>query len=314
MTPGRVLVIKLGALGDFCYALGAMQAIRRHHRDASLVLLTRASCAQLARGSGLFEEVWIDTEPRAWDLPGLLALRRRLLDGRFGRIYDLQTSDRSGLYFRLMGPARRPEWSGIVRGCSHRHLYARPHRMHQVTRLAAQLAVAGIDRVDLPDLSFMQSDTGRFALPPDHVLLMPGSSPRGSHKRWPHYGALAGLLAERGLVPALVGTGEDRDALDRILDACPHAVNLAGRTGILDIAPLARTARACVGNDTGPLHFAALAGCPTIALFRADGSAEKAAPPTPQTTVLSAEPLADLAVETVATALFDALDRPRAPA
>ena len=38
----RILVIKLGALGDFIYALGPMAAIRRHHKDARITLLTTA--------------------------------------------------------------------------------------------------------------------------------------------------------------------------------------------------------------------------------------------------------------------------------
>ena len=41
--------------------------------------------------------------------------------GRFGRIYDLQLSQRSAWYFRLLGP-RRPEWVGVVPGCSHRYV------------------------------------------------------------------------------------------------------------------------------------------------------------------------------------------------
>ena len=37
--PEHVLVIKHGALGDVVLALGAMQAIRRHHPDATITLL-----------------------------------------------------------------------------------------------------------------------------------------------------------------------------------------------------------------------------------------------------------------------------------
>ena len=37
---GRILVIKLSALGDFVQAIGSFQAIRAHHRPARLVLLT----------------------------------------------------------------------------------------------------------------------------------------------------------------------------------------------------------------------------------------------------------------------------------
>ena len=38
----RVLVIKLGALGDFLQALGPFAAIRHHHKEAKITLLTTA--------------------------------------------------------------------------------------------------------------------------------------------------------------------------------------------------------------------------------------------------------------------------------
>ena len=39
MPQENILVIKLGALGDFIYAIGPMQAIKRHHKTASITLL-----------------------------------------------------------------------------------------------------------------------------------------------------------------------------------------------------------------------------------------------------------------------------------
>ncbi len=47
----RILVIKLGALGDFVQALGPAAAIRRHHRDAEITLLTTAPYAELGRAA-----------------------------------------------------------------------------------------------------------------------------------------------------------------------------------------------------------------------------------------------------------------------
>ena len=305
MAETRILVIKLGALGDFCHAIGPMQAIRAHHPEAGLILLTRPAYERLGSGTGLFDEVWVDAAPKPWNPYALLALRRRLRDGRFSRVYDLQTSDRTGLYFRLMGPGRRPEWSGIVAGCSHRHVYSSPHRMHQSERMSAQLRIAGIDRVAPPDLSFMQSDPARFGLPGDHVLLIPGSSRHRPEKRWPaaSYAELGCRLVSAGAAPVLIGTAEDRDTIRVIVEQCPEAVDLAGQTDVFDIASLARSARACVGNDTGPLQLAALAGCRTIALFGSDGSPDKLAPRTPRTTVLTAQPLSSLPVDAVADAL-----------
>ncbi|MEJ0067905.1 MAG: hypothetical protein WDO24_03255 [Pseudomonadota bacterium] len=49
---------------------------------------------------------------------GWWRLRRRLVAGRFERVYDLQTSTRSNRYFQLFPRRARPQWSGIARGCS----------------------------------------------------------------------------------------------------------------------------------------------------------------------------------------------------
>ena len=62
----------------------------------------------LARASGWFDEIWLDARPEIWQVGGWRALGRRLRAGRFGRVYDLQTSDRSGWYFRLFG-ADKPQ-------------------------------------------------------------------------------------------------------------------------------------------------------------------------------------------------------------
>ena len=94
----EILVIKLGALGDFIQALGPMPDIRRHHAWDRITLLTTPRYAELAAQTNLFDDILIDRRPKALDLQGWLALRRTLRRGRFDRIYDLQTSDRTGIY------------------------------------------------------------------------------------------------------------------------------------------------------------------------------------------------------------------------
>ncbi|MDP7425565.1 MAG: ADP-heptose--LPS heptosyltransferase, partial [Rhodospirillales bacterium] len=42
----KILVIKLGALGDFVQAAGPFAAIRRHHQDAEITLLTAPAFAE----------------------------------------------------------------------------------------------------------------------------------------------------------------------------------------------------------------------------------------------------------------------------
>ena len=100
----RILVIRLSALGDFIMALPAMAAIRRHHPDAHITLLTTKSLAEIGKMSGWFNRVEIDPRPRWRDLGAWLRLRRTLRSGRFDRVYDLQSQTALQYIFACSGP------------------------------------------------------------------------------------------------------------------------------------------------------------------------------------------------------------------
>jgi len=278
-----------------------MQAIRAHHRGDRITLLTTAPYVRLAQASGYFDEVWIDERPPLMRPLAWLSLARKLRRARFDRVYDLQRAQRTGWYFHLAG---RPEWFGKVAGCSHRYLPPPDKIMHATEREAAQLALAGIGPIAPPDLSFIDSDVARFALPPDYALLVPGCAPHRPGKRWPatSYSELAQELSARGLTPVLIGGPAERAEMEAIARACPGARNLCAETELFDLAPLARGARVAIGNDTGPTHLIAAAGCPTVALFSHDSHPVASRPPWPWVRVLREARLADLLVAAVTEA------------
>lgn len=291
----RILVIKLGALGDFVQAFAPFAAIRTHHPEAEIAVLTTRPFAELAAACPWFDHVWIDSRPRPWQIGKVLTLRRRLRSGRFGRVYDLQTSDRSGWYFRLLGGRGAVEWSGIAPGCSHPHANPRRDFMHTVERQAEQLAMAGIPACPPADLGWAAGDANRFGLPRPFALLCPGGAPHRPAKRWPasHFAELAAWLAARGITPVLLGTGSEAEAIAAIVARCPEARALTGRTGFLDILGLGRQALAAIGNDTGPMHLIAAAGAPSVVLFGADSHPDLCAP-RGVVTVLRQDDLAEL--------------------
>ncbi len=301
-TRNNILVIKLSALGDFILSLGAFQAIRAHHPGARITLLTTGPFQQLGEASGCFDQVWIDDRPPLWRPDRWLALGRRLRAARFDRVYDLQRSDRSGWYFRLAG---RPEWVGSVAGCSHRYLPPRGPALHIAEREAAQLAAAGVGPIAAPELAFFDADLGRFALPPRTALLVPGSAPHRPAKRWPatRFAALARELAAQGTTPVLLGTQAEARELAEIARACPAARDLCGETGLAEIAALARGARLAVGNDTGPMHLIAAAGCPCLVLYSAESDPARTAPRGPKVAILREESLENLDLDRVLAAL-----------
>lgn len=300
----RVLVIKLSALGDFVQAMGPCAAIRDAHPQARITLLTTAPYAAFAAASGCFDEIWTDSRPRWWQAGAWLALKRKLDDAAFDRVYDLQTSDRSSTYFRLMRNPK-PDWSGIAPGCSHPHDNPRRDFMHTVERQREQLAAAGIAQVPPPDFGWIDGDIAHFDLPAGFVLLVPGGSAGRPEKRWPtaHYVALAERLAAKGHAPVLIGTGEEAERNAAIAAACAQATDLTGRTAILDIARLARNAAGAVGNDNGPMHLIAAVGCPSLVLYSAASDPALCAQRGPDVAILRRDDLVALDADEVEAAI-----------
>lgn len=300
-----ILVIKLGALGDFVQALGPFAAIRRHHENTQVTLLTTEPFRDFAAASGYFDDVWTGGRPGAMDMGGWLRLRRRLRQGGFARVYDLQTSDRSSFYYRLFWPGPTPEWSGIAAGCSHPHANPARDSMHTIERQTEQLAMAGISDVPTPDLSWATADLQRFALPGRFALLVPGGVAHRPAKHWPgeHFGELAQIMAGNGVAPVLVGSADETPIVAVIRDRCADAIDLAGHTNLLEVAALGRAATAACGNDTGPMHLISAVGCPSVVLYSGESDPAICGQRGRAVTILRRDRLNDLSVDDVVEAL-----------
>ena len=314
-APRRILVIRLSALGDFVQSMGPFAAIRRHHSGNHIALLTTAPFADFAAGLGCFDEVLIDRRPKPFALKEWWALRRQLRRGRFDRVYDLQTSQRSSGYLRLLPGHSRPEWSGIARRCSHPHANLDRDRQHTIDKQAEQLLMAGIHPTPLPALAGARGELPAELAGRDFAVLVPGSSPHRPAKRWPAscYGELARRLAELGCVPVVVGTKEERPLAVAIANACPEAVDLIGRTGLDELTALVCSARLTVGNDTGVCHVAAASGSPAVVLFSTESDPALCAPRGDRVRILAVADLNELGVDAVfaaAVAVMPPLPRP----
>ena len=301
----RVLVIKLGAMGDIVQATGPFAAIRRHHADAHITFLTTKLFRDFAVAGGWFDEVWVDDRPKWRELRSWIASIKRLRRGRFDRVYDLQTSDRTAILFRLMGFWRKPEWCGIVSGCSHRHTNPRRDFIHTVERHREQLGVAGITDVPPPNVDRISSDISRFELSSPYVLLVPGGSPHRLDKRWPpgRYADLARRLTAKGITPVVIGGAAESQVATAIATFCEGSRDLTRETSMADIVALARGAAGAVGNDTGPMHVIATAGAPSVVVFSKASDPELCGQRGPDVTLLQRPSLDDLSVDEVEAAL-----------
>lgn len=291
--PSSILVIKLGALGDFFFALGAMKKIAIFHQNAEITLLTTAPYVKLAEQTGYFAHIIIDERPSLWAFSKLYQLRKWAKAQKFDRIYDLQNVTRTRTYMHaLFSPSL---WNGENRSAA--FPYHPPQGpLHQIERKRQQLATAGLEKAPDPDLSFLKADLTEFDLPETFFLLVPGSSPQGTYKRWPatSYGEIAQKLAHHGVTPLIIGSPIDAPEAEQIQALCPTARNLCGKTTLNHLAALGRQARGVLGNDTGPFHILWLAGCPAIGIFSGRSDPLSCGPIGPNATVLQQPLIADI--------------------
>lgn len=303
MISKSILVIKLGAMGDFIQSLGAMRSIRAHHKNDKIFLLTTSPFEKLAKKSGYVDEIILDKRPKWYEIFQWIKLAKSLNQNHFSRVYDLQNNDRTCLYFKLFRP--KPEWVGVARGASHRNTSEERTKGKAFYGLTQTLGPAGIYNVQIDRLDWIKSNETFEGLTKPYVLIVAGGAPQHPYKRWSqsHYKELCEKLISLNILPVLIGTKDDSESTDFIKAAVPGCLNLTGKTELTDLPSLARDAIAAIGNDTGPMHMIGPTGCKTIVLFGNKTDPRRHGPLGENVITLQKSSINDIACEEVVNAL-----------
>lgn len=289
----RIIVIRLGSLGDVVRTMPAVQALRAAAPQARIAWLVDDRWAGILNGLGCVDELLVvpraelraaSRNPFAWPrwLRLWRAFRRRLAAWRADAVFDFHGLFKTGVLTAATGAPRR---IGYVRGHSKEgswrayNVLVDPGSV-EIPRLERNLALVerfGARPVsEPPQLTFTQAERATVdrvyaSLDESRVVaLCPGSSRQRRAKRWPaeSFSALADLFAdELGLLPLVVaGPGEEvlADAISR-LARCE--VTAAPPLTLKELAMVLGRARCYVGGDTGPMHVASIMGTPVVAIF-----------------------------------------------
>lgn len=304
-APQRILVIRLGALGDLVLCFQAFHEIRRAHPGAKIALLTMPAFAAFASLMPWFDEIIIDERPPGQELGQWFGLIRKIRKFKPQRVYDLQGKLRQTVLFAALGGPFGPQWSGAAPLCSLPRLWPPQEGMHFTDFIAAQLRLAQVPSQPPPALPWLNAPVEGFGLPERTALLIPGCAPGREYKRWPvtHYVDLARRLYERKIAPVAIGAKADAEAIAAIRAEAPYVIDLGSRTSLPQLATLARRSVAVIGNDTGPTHLAAAVGAPVIALMSDKVDPAWSAPHGPRTKWLQGKPIAALTVDEVFVAI-----------
>jgi len=281
----RVLVIRLGALGDVVRTRFAFAGVRALYPHAKIDWLVEdRAAAGLVGIVGLDETVVVPRRRLRARHPrvALRTLRAFAIELR-ERSYDLSIDFhgvlRSGFLTWSAGiPVRvgydRPfAKEGSERLLTHRARVG-PAHFSRFERNAALVRFLGGEVPDEPP-ALALGDAAR-ALPPlpeRFALIHPGTSPKTGYKRWEtaRFGAVARRLHERAGIPSLVAFGPvagEQEAARAVVAAAGGAAALAPPTASLaEFLCLLGRAAVFIGCDSGPMHLASLARTPVVAIF-----------------------------------------------
>lgn len=276
----RILVVRLGALGDIVHAIPVAAALRRAFPTARIDWLVGA------RNRELLDLVpVIDRRLPLGDGLAMVAAIRDLRRARYDAAIDVQGLLKSAVLARSSGAPRvigfarayareglaRPFYTEVVdpgRG----GLYDPRETRHVVEINLSLLEPLGIRgaAVEFP-IDAVHSDValgvsartgGRYA------LLNPGAA--WPNKRWPaeRLGSVAEAIRARHGLPsvAMWGPGE-RELAEATVAASSGSAILSPPTTVADLVALARGASLMISGDTGPTHIAAAVGTPLVALY-----------------------------------------------
>ena len=295
----RILIVRLGSLGDIVHALPAVAALRDAHPEAHIDWLVDARNAEILAlvpvVDGCIE--WIDPRNGGW----LAAARvlRRLRATPYDAAIDLQGLLKSAILARASGAARVV---GFARAhlrepyaCGfYREVVNPPDGAHVIACNLALVAALGATStswrfpIETPRTDIVQAARDLAGIGDRGFALM-NAGAAWPNKRWPpeRFGRLAAHLSERHRLPSLAVWGPGERALaERVVESANGAAHVAPETSVGDLVALARAATLMVAGDTGPLHIAAAVATPVVAIFGPTDPARNG-PWSPQDVVVS---------------------------
>ena len=294
----RLLVVRLGAMGDILHALPAVTALRQAHPAWVIDWVVEPRWQALLAAEDSLGRVtsqpvvsrlifaptkdWRKAPISEKTLHEIKLLRRTLRAGEYDAVLDLQGAIRSAVVGKLAG-CRRLIGEAEPRERAARWLFNEhvatqgAHVIEQGVELAS--AVAGDDLK--PERPWLPVDAAAESwadgiLPPDpslpSVLIIPGAG--WGAKRWPveRYAAAAQGLVERGF-RVLVNTGPGENPLAAaIIQGGVGAQGTGGAVTPLScslgqLIAVTRRISLCIAGDTGPLHLACALGRPVLGIY-----------------------------------------------
>ena len=275
----RILVARLGALGDVIQTLPAVADLRNRLPEARIAWAVEGRWAPILEGNPHVDDV-IPVALRRWRTLSngsgawaeAVRFARNLRARGFDLAIDFQGLLKSAVLAGLSGARERAGFDRVLLreplaeiAYTRRIRTSRPHVVDRYRELAAFVTGSTASgRAEFP----LPAGGLRPDLPAGFVLASPQAGWAG--KQWPeeHYERLAVRIWSNHRIPLAVDCAPGAEALiDRISANAPAGSVVAHPSTLPELVGATRHARAVVGVDSGPLHLAAALARPGVAIF-----------------------------------------------
>ncbi|MDQ2834885.1 MAG: glycosyl transferase [Acidobacteriota bacterium] len=299
--PLRILIVRIGAMGDVLHALPAVTALRNQHPDCFLGWAIEPRWRDLlesptspAHPSGPRErtpskplvDIAIPVPTQHWKkrplalstLAELNRTRRTLQELHFDLCIDLQGSIKSAVVGR-MAAAKAFFGAAHPREQPAAHFYRHTVPLHaeHVIDQACELLGAATGELLQPASITLPFDSAAQQwcnasltelLPHGEKFAFLAPTAGWGGKQWPadRFGALAAKLAHAG-IRTFVNASSPGDPLALKVVAGSHNAATLIPSSLPQMIALLRRAALVIAGDTGPLHLAAALERPVVALF-----------------------------------------------
>jgi heptosyltransferase-1 len=296
----RVLIVRIGAMGDVLHAMPAVAALRERHPDWFIGWAIEPRWSDLLQITGDPEDLSQPVGPTAWGMVGqgmidrwyrvaagewkkkplsrgtrsdIFALRKVLQADRFDVCVDMQGSVKSAVVGRMAGAAvfvgpAEPRERIARQVYGQRVEIAAAHVVNQ----GCQLLGAAVGEALKPARVTLPMDTEAEHWADDVVgrerfcMISPGGG--WGAKMWPpdRFGAVAAALGRAGMRTVVNASVNGSLEVDGVV-AASEGFALAVPCSIAQLIALERRAGVVIAGDTGPLHLAAALERPVVGIY-----------------------------------------------
>ncbi|MDX9714058.1 MAG: lipopolysaccharide heptosyltransferase I [Dissulfurispiraceae bacterium] len=276
--PEKILIIKPSSLGDVIHSLPFLNAIRNKFLQSEIHWIIAKGFESIVEGHPMINKIWVIDKDRWKKISRLRQtvfelkdIFRSLRNEKYDLAIDLQGLFRSGVMMKAaLAPVRigfKEAREGSCFFYTHKVMGGRNiHAVDRYLRIAAELGCDISDpQFPMPDIQETENVRSIKQLTGRYSVIIPGA--RKEANKWPadRYAELGSRLKKNFLV---IGGRADEGLCKKIEDqSSGFARSIAGKTDLLELAAIIRSADYVVSNDTGPMHIAAAFGIPVVAIF-----------------------------------------------